>query len=119
MKFKDKLRNAWKKMKTAFAGDTPVNSMDAHDVAHIQKRVRDATPFDVAAMDTRMVNGRRDVGLIMPEDTPEAAAQAAEDVFIEAAKERGIELTRGQVLHYVPGTTTLPGRLVQPRPKTW
>lgn len=119
MNIKDKLTNAWKKVKDAFAGQTPINSMDAYDVAHIQKRVRDATPFDVAAMDTRMVNGRRDVGLIMPEDTPEESARAAEDVFIAAAKERGLDLARGQVLRYVPGTTTLPGRLVQPRPKTW
>jgi hypothetical protein len=117
MKFS--LKEAFKKLDRALFGPPPVNSMMVSSVQHIQKAVREATGFDVGCQDTRIVNGRKNVGLIMPETTPADQVTKAEDVFIAAAKERGIELTREQVIRYVPGTISPPSRLVQPAPKTW
>lgn len=117
MKFS--IKEAFQKLGRAIAGPPPVNSMMSGDVAYIQTKVREATGFDVGCQDTRLVNGRKNVGLIMPETTPAADVTKAEDVFIAAAKERNIELTREQVIHYVPGTISPPSRLVQPAPKTW
>jgi hypothetical protein len=117
MKFS--IKEAFKKLGRAIAGPESINSMSAYDVIHIQKAVREQTSFDVGCQDTRLVNGRKNVGLIMPETTPAADVTKAEDVFIAAAKERNIELTREQVIHYVPGTISPPSRFVQPAPKTW
>jgi hypothetical protein len=117
MKFN--LKEAFKKLGRAIAGPEPVNSMSAYDVAHIQKAVRAQTGFDVGCQDTRLVNGRKNAGLIMPQTTPAEEVSKAEVVFIAAAKERNIELTRAQVIHYVPGTISPPSRFVQPAPKTW
>ncbi|MEZ0225914.1 MAG: hypothetical protein ACAH83_15270 [Alphaproteobacteria bacterium] len=117
MKFS--IKEVFQKIGRAIAGPEPVNSMMSGDVAYIQTKVREATGFDVGCQDTRLVNGRKNAGLIMPENTPADQVTKAEDVFIAAAKERNIELTREQVIHYVPGTISPPSRFVQPAPKTW
>lgn len=113
------LKAAWKKAGEALAGKPPVNAMSAYDVQHIQRRVRAETAFDVACMDTRAVNGRKNVGLVVPEATAPDVLAKAEDIFLEAAKERGLTLTREKILHYVPGSIGPVSRFVQPPPKTW
>lgn len=114
-----KLKEAWQKFCKAINGTPPVNSMSAYDVGYIKTKVQEATGFDVGCQDTRIVNGRKNVGLIMAQDTPADKVAAAEDAFIAAAAERKIALTREQVIHYVPGTISPPSRLVQPAPRTW
>lgn len=113
------LKSIWKKFVKAFEFAPSVNAMDAYDVAYIDQKVRAETPFSVGCMDTRLVNGRRNVGLVLPETTPAEEVARAEDIFIAAAKEKGIEITRDKILRYVPGTITKPGRAVQPTPRTW
>ncbi len=117
MKFK--LKEKWDKAMTAIFGPEPVNSMSCYDVAHIQKKVQEATGFDVGCQDTRAINWRKNAGLIMAPETPKDQVTKAEDAFIAAAAERKITLTREQVIHYVPGTISPPSRFVQPAPKTW
>jgi hypothetical protein len=113
------LKSAWKKFTKFFTVTPPVNSMMASDVAYIQEKISAQTAFKVACMDTRLVNGRRNVGLVMDPSTPADEVTKAQDLFIAAAKERNIELTRDQVIRYVPGGEPHVSRLVQPAPKTW
>jgi hypothetical protein len=115
MKAKDFLKKAAKVLK----GTPPVNGMYASDVAYIQQKVREQTEFDVVCMDSRLVNCRKNVGLAMPETTAPEVIKQAEDVFIAAAKERGMDLDRTQVLHYTAESKSNTGRVVTPAPKTW
>lgn len=114
-----KLKEAWNKFVKSLKGAPSINYMTAYDVAHIDKKVREQTSFEVACFDTRIVNGRRNVGLVIDPSTPADIVAKAEDVFLAAAAERNLNLTREQIIRYVPGTTSKPGRLVQPPAKTW
>lgn len=113
------LKEKWQKFCKAVAGTPPVNSMDCYDVGHISKKVQEATGFEVQCQDSRLVNGRKNVGIVMPPDTPADKVKQAEDTFVAAAAERGLTLTREQVIHYMPGTKFTPWRVVAPAPKTW
>ena len=113
------LKEKWQKFCKAVAGTPPINSMSCYDVGYISKKVEEATGFEVQCRDTRGVNWRMNVGIVMPQDTPADKVKQAEDTFIAAAAERNITLTREQVVHYMPGTTYTPWRVVAPPPKTW
>jgi len=79
--------------------------------------VRAKTAFDVACVDTRQVNGRKNVGLVIDLKNPVADVADAQDVFIAAAKDRNIILTRGQVVFYTPDSAPRMSRIVQSTPK--
>ena len=113
------VKELWRKTKAALFGRPPVNCMTNDTVRYIQQKVRDQTGFEVICMDTRMVNVRKNVGIVMPTDTPAATVAKAEDAFIAAAQAKGEKIERQQVLHYVPGSKSSVGRLVLPTPKTW
>jgi hypothetical protein len=97
-----KLKEIWSKLSSAIKVQEPVNTMTAQDVIFIQKKVREQTAFDVNCMDTRTINGRKNVGLIIPETAGSYDIAKAQDVFIAAAKERGIAIERQNIVRYAP-----------------
>ena len=102
-----------------FGGMGEYNLMNTQAVQSIQEKVFSQTGFNVACMDARFVGGRKNVGLVMPKNTPEAEVKKAEDIFMAAARNSGFEIKREDIPHYVPGTEPRPSRLVLPTPEVW
>ncbi len=118
------LKKAWKKFVLAIEGKRTAYGMYDQDFQHIQKKIREYAKrehveCDVACIDTRFPGCCANVGLTMSPSTSPEIVRQAEDVFIAAAKERNIEVKRGDITHYVPGTVSKQSRLVMPAPKTW
>ncbi|MGB9153691.1 MAG: hypothetical protein WCD70_11480 [Alphaproteobacteria bacterium] len=130
------IKRLMKRARTALFGRPPVNSRDAYfdrppvnrmntdAVQHIQKKVQEQTDFDVGYMNTKFLhsraqnmfylfNMRQDVGLIMSADTPPEQVAKAEDVFISAAREKGIKIERQKIVRFSPGSMLCPNRLLQ------
>jgi len=108
------IKDVWKKVTKTFSGALPPGCMNASDVQYIDQKVREETNFSVACMDTRMIDVRKNVGLVMPVSTPAEEVIKAEDVFISAAKDRGIVIDRKDIPHYAPGTISKPDRNIKP-----
>lgn len=108
-------------LKTVFeavakAFEPPVNMMSNGTVNYISEEVRAKTDFDVACYDSRAVNMRQNVGLVIPEGADEAKVEEAAEVFMLAAMDRGERVMPDNLIIYSaeksPGE---PSRLVQPR----
>ena len=119
-----KLKEIWKKIDSklslAINGPPAANYMNAYDVQYIAQKVSEQTGVKVSCQDTMRINGRKNVGLVMAQDSAPDLVAKAEDAFIAAAKERSIDIERSKIVHYVPGTepSTAPYR-INPPSKTW
>ncbi len=114
-----KLREIWENFVTFMIGAPPVNYLEDDQIEFIREKMEAETAFDIGGIDTMRIGGLRDVGLIIPQDTPADIITAAQDVFIAAAKEKGIEIKREDIIHYVPGTVATGPTLRIYSPETW
>lgn len=108
------LTRIWEEVARAFAA--PLNMMSAGTVQHIQEQVRAKTDFDVACFDSRAVNMRKDVGLVVPDDVSEDQLKSVVDIFMVAAAEKGEIIQPEKVILYsADNPPATPSRFVQPR----
>ena len=109
-----KLSAIWAKIKDALTPTPDFNNMTAQQVGRVQEKLRAGAPgFDVACYDTRFVNVRKNVGLVVPKDASEDQVQEAAAVFLAAAKEVDENQRQDSVILYQEGNAPAPSRFVQ------
>lgn len=98
------IQDAWKK----------AGLMDVSTIQYIHKKVYEQTGFKVVCQDTRNIDLRKNVGLVIPKNASTEALTKAEDVFIAAAKDKGITIERQNIVRYAPNTISPPSRNINP-----